>query len=128
MSSHRGRITARQRAMQVGPPDQKYGQPTRVAPACTWTSPTAPAAEVAAHAAAALALSSHVTLNQSAAAVGTAQAADWLFKAQVGASKSLYVASFSSLLLLLASAEAASTSGHGGNTGLTQCRSMCSGA
>lgn len=69
-------------ALMVGPPpeDQPFGQATYVPPDCTYSSAGAAAAEVAAHAAAALALSSHVARNYSGASA--TQVPDWLFKAQ----------------------------------------------
>jgi hypothetical protein len=70
------------RALMVGPPpaDNKFGQPTTVAPECSWSSSGKPAGEVAAHAAAALALASHVAFNHTV--MGTALRNDWLLKAQ----------------------------------------------
>ena len=68
-------------ALKVGEPSKKFGQATTVAPQCTYTTPEKPAAEVAAHAAAALALAGHVSRNHSAVD-GKMQQADWTLKAQ----------------------------------------------
>jgi hypothetical protein len=82
-------------ALMVGPPPatRPFGQATTLPPSCTYTTAAAPAAEVAAHAAAALALSSHVAINHSAS--GDVQARDWIMKAQELLSYSISVAPIS---------------------------------
>lgn len=73
--------------MQIGEnPDNEFGQPIPVEPECTFTTPDAPAADVAAHSAAALALSSlalteFVTIAEGApTAAEMLEAADGLFE------------------------------------------------
>jgi hypothetical protein len=80
------------RALMVGPPPttNEFGQATTVAPECSYSSSAKPAAEVAAHAAAALVLASHVALNHSQ--TGRELRNDWVLKAQELLDLSLQVA------------------------------------